>query len=79
MAKRTPKSLELLEPILIDTFGLERLIPPQPLLSEWLLATGELDNDDERLLQKTLLKIIADGDSWNEEELKMNRVGGPIH
>ncbi len=71
MAKRTPKSLELLEPILIDTFGLERLIPPQPLLSEWLSATGALDNDDERLLQKTLLKIITDGDSWNEEELKM--------
>lgn len=33
MAKKR-QALALLEPILIDTFGLERLVPPQPILSE---------------------------------------------
>lgn len=45
MAKQ--KSIELLEPILIDTFGLERLRPSQPNLEDWLSATGELNEDDE--------------------------------
>jgi hypothetical protein len=71
MAKRTPKSLDLLEPILVDTFGLQRLRPPQPLLTEWLSATGVLEAEYKPILDKILLKLIDNGDSWNEEELKM--------
>ena len=70
MAKK--KSIELLEPILIDTFGLERLRPPQPNLEDWLSATGELNEDDEKLLNRVLIKLIDNADSWNEEELKMH-------
>ena len=70
MAKQ--KSIELLEPILIDTFGLERLRPPQPNLEDWLSATGELNEDDEKLLNRVLIKLIDNADSWNEEELKMH-------
>lgn len=70
MAKK--KSIELLEPILIDTFGLERLRPPQPNLEDWLSATGELNEDDEKLLNRVLIKLIDNADSWNEEELKMS-------
>ncbi len=71
MAKRTPKSLELLEPILADTFGLQRLRPPQPLLTEWLSAKGVIEPLYKPILDKVLLKLIDNGDSWNEEELKM--------
>ncbi|MCU0342104.1 MAG: hypothetical protein MUE30_19715, partial [Spirosomaceae bacterium] len=71
MAKRKLKSLELLEPILVKTFGLTRLRPPQPLLTEWLIATGSLISEEQYLLDKALIKILDNGDSWNEEELKM--------
>jgi hypothetical protein len=70
MAKQ--KSIELLEPILIETFGLERLRPPQPNLEDWLSATGIIDRDDKKLLDRIIIKIIDNADSWNEEELKMN-------
>ena len=70
MAKK--KSIELLEPILIDTFGLVRLRPPQPNLEDLLSATGELNEDDEKLLNRVLIKLIDNADSWNEEELKMS-------
>ena len=71
MSKKKLKSLELLEPILVETFNLQRLRPPQPLLSEWLSAEGELASEELFLLDKVLLKLIDNGDSWNEEELKM--------
>jgi hypothetical protein len=69
--KRTTKSIELLEPILVKTFGLARLRPPQPTLSEWLNATDTIIPEDQRLLNKAIIKIIDNGDWWNEEELKM--------
>ena len=70
MAKQ--KSIELLEPILIETFGLERLRPPQPNLEDWLSATGIIEKDDKKLLDRIIIKIIDNADSWNEEELKMS-------
>ena len=81
------KSLELLEPILIETFGLERLFKPSPLLNEWLSAKGEIQIGDMSLLNETQIKLIENADSWNEEELKMQfisiiiflaRFDGPI-
>jgi hypothetical protein len=70
MAKQ--KSLELLEPVLIDTFGLERLRPPQPDLEEWLSATGSINHEEQYMLDRVLIKLIDNADSWNEEELKMS-------
>lgn len=70
MAKQ--KSIELLEPILIETFGLERLRPPQPSLEEWLSATGSINHEEKYMLDKVLIKLIDNADSWNEEELKMS-------
>jgi hypothetical protein len=69
MAKQ--KSLELSEPILVDTFGLERNFKPIPLLSELLDATGELSEADSALLFECQAELIENADSWNEEELKM--------
>lgn len=71
MAKKIVKSFPLLEPNLADTFGLTRLRPPQPLLTEWLSATGTLTQEDQSLLDKASIKLIDNADSWNEEELKM--------
>lgn len=71
MANKKQKTLELLEPILVETFGLERLRPPQALLNEWLTVSGVLSQEELRLLDKVLIKLIDNGDSWNEEELKM--------
>jgi hypothetical protein len=70
MAKQ--KSIELLEPILIETFGLERLRPPQPSLEDWLSATGSIKHEEQYMLDKVLIKLIDNADSWNEEELKMS-------
>lgn len=69
MAKQ--KSLELSEPILVDTFGLERNFKPIPLLDELLNATGELSEADSNLLFECQAELIENADSWNEEELKM--------
>ena len=69
MAKQ--KSLELSEPVLVDTFGLERNFKPIPLLDELLNATGELNEADSALLFECQAELIENADSWNEEELKM--------
>jgi len=65
------KSLELSEPILVDTFGLERNFKPTPLLNELLKATGELSEADAALLYECQAELIENADSWNGEELKM--------
>ena len=72
MAKKRIKSIELLEPILADTFGLERLFKSTPLLEDWLSATGELNEMDLALITESQAKLIENADSWNEEELKMS-------
>ncbi|MCU0470617.1 MAG: hypothetical protein MUF58_18675 [Arcicella sp.] len=69
MAKH--KSIELLEPILIETFGLERVFQPTSLLTEWLSADGEINAMDAWLLEESCAKLLENADSWNEEELKM--------
>jgi hypothetical protein len=68
----TRKSLELLEPILIETFGLERLRPPQPELTDWLSSTGSINHEEQYMLDRVMIKLIDNADSWNEEELKMS-------
>jgi hypothetical protein len=69
MAKQ--KSIELLEPILIETFGLERIYQATPLLADWLSAEGEINEMDMWILEESRAKLIENADSWNEEELKM--------
>ena len=71
MAKKQ-KSLELLQPILVKTFGLERVHKPTSLLADWLATTGELNQADQDLLQEAQEKLIENADIWNEEELKMH-------
>lgn len=72
MSVKRKKSIELLEPILADTFGLERVFKPTALLDEWLSATGALNERDMSLLEESLAKLVENADSWNEEELKMS-------
>jgi hypothetical protein len=70
MAKHI-KTLELLEPTLVETFGLKRFDVSYPLLDEWLDATGQINERDMSLLIDSQNKLIRNADSWNEEELKM--------
>jgi hypothetical protein len=72
MATKRVKSIELLEPILIETFGLQRLFKSTPLLTEWLAASGELNPVDKAFIMESQEKLIENADSWNEEELKMS-------
>jgi hypothetical protein len=71
MAKLKVNRLDLLEPTLVRTLGLERLYANTPLLNDWLSATGELTDFEQTLLNETQIKLIQNADSWNEEELKM--------
>ena len=72
MATKRVKSIELLEPILIETFGLQRLFKSTPLMNEWLTALGELNPTDKAFIMESQEKLIENADSWNEEELKMS-------
>jgi hypothetical protein len=69
MAKQ--KSIELLEPILIVTFGLERVYTPTPKLLEWISTKSEINEFDMILVSEVREKLMKNADSWNEEELKM--------
>lgn len=71
MARKKLKSLDLLEPILIETFSLIRLFEPTSLMNEWLSATGVLNDMEKSLLYEVQGKLIKSADFWNEEELKM--------
>jgi hypothetical protein len=71
MGKVKEKRLDLLEPTLVKTLGLERLFANTPLLDEWLSATGSLTDFEQTLLNESQIKLIQNADSWNEEELKM--------
>ena len=77
MAKK--KSIELLEPILIETFGLERLFENTDILNDWLSAKGEINEIDMILLEDVRKKLIENADSWNEEELKMQFISFVIY
>jgi hypothetical protein len=72
MGKVKEKRIDLLEPILVETFGLERLYVNTPLMEEWLSATGDLTDFDLTLLNESQAILIENADSWNEEELKMS-------
>ncbi len=72
MATKRVKSIELLEPILIETFGLQRLYRSTLLLDDWLSANGELNAVDKSIIMESQEKLIENADSWNEEELKMS-------
>jgi hypothetical protein len=72
MAKIKEPRLDLLEPTLVKTLGLDRLYQNTPLLDDWVSATGELNEFDTALLKESQAKLIENVDGWNEEELKMN-------
>lgn len=72
MARVKTNKLDLLEPTLVRTFGLNRLYYNTPLMNDWLSATGDLTEFDKALLDESLEKLIKNADTWNEEELKMS-------
>jgi hypothetical protein len=79
MVKAKEKRVDLLEPTLVETFGLERFYQNTPLLEEWLSATGDLNDFDSILLNESLSNLIENADAWNEEELKMSFISFIIY
>lgn len=73
MAQKKQKSIELLEPILVETFGLETLYQSTALLDEWLNVdmSQSLNEHEQYLLLEVHQKLIKNMNHWNEEELKM--------
>jgi hypothetical protein len=72
MSRIKEKKLDLLEPILVKTLGLERLFSNTALMDNWLSSTGKLNEFDTTLLKESHVKLVENADSWNEEELKMS-------
>lgn len=72
MAKVKENRLDLLEPTLVRTLGLNRLYQNTPLMNDWLSATGDFTDFDNALLNESQAKLIKNADAWNEEELKMS-------
>ena len=72
MAKVKENRLDLLEPILVRTLGLNRLYQNTPRINDCLSATGDLTDFDKVLLNESLANLIKNADAWNEEELKMS-------
>jgi hypothetical protein len=72
MAKVKENRLDLLEPTLVRTLGLNRVYENTPLMNDWLSATGDFTDFDNALLNESQAKLIKNADAWNEEELKMS-------
>lgn len=59
---------------LAETFGINRVGDCQDL-KEWMSATGELNQDDQKLFDRVFEDIRDDVNYWNEEELKIQLIG----
>ncbi len=57
---------------LIDTFGLEKIKRPTPLMQEWLEATTHFNAFEQFTLQRIRGDALENIDAWAEEDLKMN-------
>lgn len=65
------QAFPLLEPNLRRRFGLNRVFEDTPLLTEWLTATGEINERDNSIIVESVQNLVENTDAWNEEELKM--------
>ena len=60
--------------LLAETFGVERTSDCEHL-NAWVNVTGELNQDDQKLLTRIFEKSKDDVNYWNEEELKIQLIG----
>ena len=76
-----PRKKEWREGEIAVTFKLTKIVEFQtPLMQEWLGAeTPMLSSAEQYIFDNTYKKGIQKISTWSEEDLKMNRVGGPIH
>jgi hypothetical protein len=70
--KKLPFSTDI--SFLAETFGIERTGHCEHL-NEWVNATGELSDEDQKLLNRIFEKSKDDINYWNEEELKIQLIG----
>jgi hypothetical protein len=57
---------------LIDTFALDKLKTPTPLMTEWLNATTNFNEFEQFIMQRIRNEAIQNIEAWAEEDLKMN-------
>jgi hypothetical protein len=70
--KKLPFSTDI--SFLAETFGVERTGHCEHL-NEWVNATGQLSDEDQKLLNRIFEKSKDDINYWNEEELKIQLIG----
>jgi len=57
---------------LIDTFGLQKIKRPTPLMQEWLNAQTIFNEAEKTLIQQLCNEALENIEAWAEEDLKMN-------
>ncbi len=70
--KEKKKHIELSEAILVRALGLEQTYKMPALLKNWLAVKGELNEMEQKFLEKSCLNLVENANAWNEEELKMH-------
>ena len=78
MEKEISKFYKFRELAMINTFGI-RSITDCPELNNWLNTDDSVTAFEEMNLDLALKRFAELGKAWNEEELKMHRIGGPIY
>jgi hypothetical protein len=57
---------------LIDTFGLQKIKSPTPLMQEWLNVETVFNEAETILIQQLCDEALENIEAWAEEDLKMN-------
>lgn len=64
---------------LIDTFGLQKIKHPTPLMQEWLNAQTVFNDTEKNLIQQLCDNALENIEAWAEEDLKMNFIAFVIY
>jgi len=64
---------------IIDTFGLQKIKKPTPLMLEWLNAQTVFNDTEKNLIQQLCDNALENIEAWAEEDLKMNFIAFVIY
>lgn len=64
---------------IIDTFGLQKIKSPTPLMQEWLNAQTVFNDTEKNLIQQLCDNALENIEAWAEEDLKMNFIAFVIY
>ena len=64
---------------IIDTFDLQKIKHPTPLMQEWLNAQTDFNDTEKNLIQQLCDNALENIEAWAEEDLKMNFIAFVIY